>query len=87
MNEIIFNLFLPVVAELKCFLRTLLTSPVDTGRKLNVHKTFKRRPERLLNILYAFNLRPVATGSLLLVIANILHMKRFFLSLEYNFEG
>ena len=27
------------------------TPPVDTGRKLNVHKTFRRRPERLLNIL------------------------------------
>ena len=23
--------------------------PVDTGRKLNVHKTFRRRPGRLLN--------------------------------------
>ena len=30
---------------------TDITSPVDTGRKLNVHKTFRRRPERLLNIL------------------------------------
>ena len=25
--------------------------PVDTGRKLNVHKTFRRRPGRLLNVL------------------------------------
>ena len=31
------------------------TSPVDTGRKLNVHKTFRRRPGR-----------PVSTGSVLL---------------------
>ena len=23
--------------------------PVDTGRKLNIHKTFRRRPGRLLN--------------------------------------
>ena len=30
-------------------------SPVDTGRKLNVHKTFRRRPGR-----------PVSTGSVLL---------------------
>ena len=36
--------------------------PVDTGRKLNVHKTFKRRPGPLLNVLCAFNLRPVSTG-------------------------
>ena len=25
--------------------------PVDTGRKLNVHKTFRRRPGRLMNVL------------------------------------
>ena len=39
-------------------------SPVDTERKLNIHKTFKRRKRRpgLPNILYAFNLRPVFTG-------------------------
>ena len=36
--------------------------PVDTGRKLNVHKTFRRRPGRLLNVLCTFNLRPVSTG-------------------------
>ena len=36
--------------------------PIDTGRKLNVHKTFRRRPERLLNVLCTFNLRPVSTG-------------------------
>ena len=33
---------------------------MDTGRKLNVHKIFKRRPGRLLNVLYTFNLRPVS---------------------------
>ena len=36
--------------------------PVDTGRKLNVHKTFRRRPGRLLNVLCTFNLSPVSTG-------------------------
>ena len=36
--------------------------PVDTGRKLNVHKTFRRRPGRLLNVLCTFNLRPVSKG-------------------------
>ena len=38
--------------------------PVDTGRKLNVHKKFRRRPGRLLNVLCTFNLRPVSTGIL-----------------------
>ena len=37
-------------------------NPVDTGRKLNVHKTFRRRPGRLLNVLCTFNLRLVSTG-------------------------
>ena len=36
--------------------------PVETGRKLNVYKTFRRRPGRLLNVLCTFNLRPVSTG-------------------------
>ena len=36
--------------------------PVDTGRKLNVHKMFRRRPGPLLNVLCTFNLRPVSTG-------------------------
>ena len=43
---------------------------VDTGRKLNVHKRFRRGPGRLLNVLYAFNVRPVSTG--LLFVSNIL---------------
>ena len=37
--------------------------PVDTGRKLNVHKLFRGRSGRLLNVLCTFNLRPVSTGS------------------------
>ena len=36
--------------------------PVDTGRKLNVHEMFRRRPGRPLNVLCTFNLRPVSTG-------------------------
>ena len=36
--------------------------PIDTRRKLNVHKTFRRRPGRLLNVLCTFNLLPVSTG-------------------------
>ena len=38
--------------------------PVDTRRKLNVHKTFRRRLERLLDVLCTFNVRPVSTGLL-----------------------
>ena len=34
---------------------------VDKARKLNVYKTFRRRPERLLNLLYAFRLSHVST--------------------------
>ena len=41
----------------------MLNTPVDTGRKLNVHKTFRRCPGRLLNVLCTFNLRPVSTGT------------------------
>ena len=40
------------------------TNPVDTRRKLNVHKTFRRG--RLLNVLCPFNLRPVSTGEVAL---------------------
>ena len=36
--------------------------PVNIGRKLNVHKTFRRRPGRVLNVLCTFNLRPVSVG-------------------------
>ena len=41
---------------------TIVRNPVDTGRKLNVHKKSRRRPGRLLNVLCTFNLRPVSTG-------------------------
>ena len=41
----------------------IVYSPVDTGHKLKVHKTFRRRLGRLLNVLCTFNLRPVSTGS------------------------
>ena len=36
--------------------------PVGTGRRSNVHKTFRRRPGRLLNVLCMFNLCLVLTG-------------------------
>ena len=41
---------------------TLKFLPVDTWHKLNIHKTFRRLPGRLLNVLCEFNLRPVFTG-------------------------
>ena len=36
-----------------CFLNYY---PLNAGRKLNVHKMFRRRPGRLLNVLCTFNL-------------------------------
>ena len=35
-----------------------------TRHKLNVHKTFRNRPGRLLNVLCTFNLYPVSRGYL-----------------------
>ena len=40
----------------------IIVKPVDTARKLNVYKTFRRRPGCLLNALYAFNLCSVFKG-------------------------
>ena len=37
-------------------------APVVTGRKLNVHKTFRKRPGRLLNVLFTFHLRSMSMG-------------------------
>ena len=48
--------------------------PVDTGRKLNVHKKFGRRLGRLLNVLCTFNLRPVSardTGHMNDIVTNL----------------
>ena len=39
------------------------TNPIDTGRKKNVHKTFRRRPGRFLNVLCTFSLRPGPAGN------------------------
>ena len=41
----------------------LTNAPADTGRKLNAHKTFRRRPGRFLNLLCTLNLRSVSTGT------------------------
>ena len=36
--------------------------PLDTGCELNVHRISRKCPGRLLNVLCAFNLRPVNRG-------------------------
>ena len=40
----------------------LLVNPLDTERKLNVHKAFRSRPGCLSNVLFTFNLRPGSRG-------------------------
>ena len=49
------------------FYKQPVYNPVDTGRKLNVYKTFRRRPGSLLNVLCTFNLRPVSMGKQLVL--------------------
>ena len=61
-----------------CSRKLLYDVPVDTGRKLNVHKTFRRRPGRLLNVLCMFNLRPVSTG----VVSTLRRLELHFLNFE-----
>ena len=38
---------------------------MNTGHKLNVHKTFRRRTIRPLEVLCTFNFRSVSRGSML----------------------
>ena len=59
-----------------------LTVPVITGRKLNVHKTFRRRPGRPLNVLCTFSLRPVYTGVL---VGGFVEFQAQVLGLDVNF--
>ena len=42
--------------------------PLDTGRKLNVHKTFRRYPGRLPNLFYTVSLCPLSRGLIYWVI-------------------
>ena len=55
-----------------------LDVPTDTGRKLNVHKTLRRRPERLLNVLRAFSLRPVSTVVLVGILSLLIFIGKIF---------
>ena len=54
----------------QCFNEKNLGFPVDTGHNLNVHKTFRRHPGRLLNVLCTFNLHPVSTGLRAFLVTN-----------------
>ena len=58
--------------------------PEDTRRKLNVHKTFRRRPGHLLNVLCTSNLRPVSTGFPLMKLMQISMGFTTFNSTENN---
>ena len=60
------------------------TIRVDTGRKLNVHKTFRRRPGHLLNVLCTFNLRAVSTGILAIQNESKHFAQHFFVSEKPN---
>ena len=51
--------------SIKRFIFVDFTCPIDTGCKLDVHKTFRRRPGRPLNVLCTFNLHSVSTGWLI----------------------
>ena len=62
------------------WLMEYLSYPVDTGLKLNVHKTFIRRPGRLLNVLCTFNLRPVSTAFILVKIHSLWRFVAKFVS-------
>ena len=57
-----FKIVFHIISVLTVELLQHLLYPVDPGCKLIVHKTFRRRPGRLLNVLCTFNLRPVSTG-------------------------
>ena len=64
-EEILYKFFMKSPHKKHFYNKTLPTTlkiPLDTGRKLNVHKTFRRSPGHLLNVLCTFNLRPVSTG-------------------------
>ena len=43
----------------------MIVFPVETGHKLNLQNTLRRRPGRLMSDLCTFNLRSVSTGLLL----------------------
>ena len=63
-------------------------NPADAGRKLNVHKTFRKRPGHFLNVLCMFNLRPVSTGKrkyCFILNLEMDHLSSFFINLGYDY--
>ena len=64
-------------------------NPVDTGRKLNVQKTFRRSVGRLLNVLCTFNLLPVSTEKEFIFSckSSILEFHSKFFSFTGNFQN
>ena len=55
---------------------------LDTGRKWNLHKTFRRLPGRLLNVSCTFNLRPVSNG----IIMNVMIMAMIIMRMISNWQ-
>ena len=68
-NYVIGNFYRPCPEDKEKLnqIQRLYTIP-DTGRKLNVHKTFRRRPGRLLKVLCTFIVCSVPRGILSAVI-------------------
>ena len=63
-----------------------LLIPVDTGRKLNVQETFRRRPGHLLIVLCMANLRLVSTGIITLFLLALLLVCLLTLRLSVNIK-
>ena len=51
---------------------------MDTGLKLNVHKTFRRCLGRLMNVLYTFNFSLVSRGEVYFEIRILKATKKIF---------
>ena len=52
----------PCYVKLVYFHSAKITLDIRHSDHLNIHKTFRTRPGRLLNVLCMFNLRPMSTG-------------------------
>ena len=68
----------------KVYLKKKMKGPhsLDTGYKLNLHKTFRRRSERSLNFLCTFDLCPVSKG--LKTRKKLSFYQKLFLSLMFQ---
>ena len=71
------------VSFLHVNLCTSVPCPVYTGSKLNVHKTFRRRPGRPLNVLCTFNY--VSTGWISFPSYKTLQKLNFFVGTSFSF--